>query len=197
MKIVRPNTIKQTVSVYTSLFEDFRCGGEADFDSIFQEFYPSLYFYSLKITYNKPASQDIAEEAFIKAWKRRETIHDLKAYLYRIVRNASIDWVKAENRRRAAEDAAATLIPSSENLAWDALVKAEVLRELRVGINKLPLQRQRVFKMLYEEGKSVKEVARELNLSISAIKDHKRTGLIFLRKILPLLAVLTLYKSWA
>ena len=86
------------------------------------------------------------------------------------------------------------MIPGCENAGWEALITAEVLRELYAGISKLPLQRQRVFKMLYQEGRSVKEVAKELNLSISAIKDHKRTGLIFLRKILRLFVVLALYK---
>ena len=194
MKIVSTDTITQIHSNYATWLNDFRYGDEAAFNSLFNELYPALYFYSFKITANEPASRDIAEEAFIKAWERRATIHDVKAYLYRVARNASLDWVKAENRRKMAEDEAAAMIPVCENAGWEALITAEVLRELYAGISKLPLQRQRVFKMLYQEGRSVKEVAKELNLSISAIKDHKRTGLIFLRKILRLFVVLTLIK---
>jgi len=194
MKTVRTNTITQIHSNYTTWLNDFRYGHEAAFNALFSELCPALYFYSFKITADEPASQDIAEEAFIKAWERRAAIHDVKAYLYRVVRNASLDWVKAENRRKMAEDEAAAMIPVNENAGWEALITAEVLRELYAGISKLPLQRQRVFKMLYQEGRSVKEVAKELNLSISAIKDHKRTGLIFLRKILRLFVVLTLIK---
>jgi RNA polymerase sigma-70 factor (ECF subfamily) len=119
----------------------------------------------------------------------------LKSYLYTIVRNGSINWLKARTRRRIALNDPAADTQQPEKLAWENLIQAELIRQLHAGISRLPAQRQRVFKMLYQEGKSVKEVAEELNLSISAIKDHKRAGLIFLRKILPVLAVLTLCKS--
>jgi len=178
----------------TLLLQGFRLDNAAIFGSTFRELYPALYFYSLQITSDKPASEDIAGEAFVRVWERKEKVEDVKAYLYRVVRNLSLDWVKAENKRRVAEQEAGPIMGIPETLAWEALVKAEVLRELRAAIDKLPKQRQRVIKLLYLEGKSTKEVARELNLSIGAIKDHKRTGLIFLRKILRLFVVLILFK---
>ena len=79
-----------------------------------------------------------------------------------------------------------------ETLAWEAMVKTELLRELRAAIDKLPAQRQRVIKLLYQEGKSVQEVATALNISPRVIREHRKEGLAFLRKIMRLIPLLFL-----
>jgi len=177
----------------------FRNGNETSFTAIFKSLYPALRLFSSQIISDQGAAEEIAEEAFIKVWERREMFHrfnTLKAYLYSIVRNDSINWLKLENRRQASQAAASPGVHTAERLAWEILVQTELTRELYTAISLLPPQRQKVFRKLYEEGKSVKEVAGELNLSISAIKDHKRSGLIFLRKILPVIAILIFFKCW-
>jgi RNA polymerase sigma-70 factor (ECF subfamily) len=165
--------------------QGFRAGREDVFTEIFREFYPATCYYAFQITNDQAAAQDIAEGAFIKVWKRREIFYEfitLKSYLYTIVRNDSLNWLKAESRRLGLQHAAAAEIHQPESLAWENLIQAEVIRELYTAIEALPPQRRKIFTMLYKDGKSVKQVAKELQLSISTIKDHKKAGLIFLRK---------------
>ena len=173
-----------------NVLQGFRLGREAAFDTIFKEFYPVLYYYCVQITGDMPAAQDIVEETFIRTWEKRATIQDIKSYLYRVVKNASLDWIEKENRRRTAEELASRSIPVSENGAWEALVKAELIRELQAAINQLSPQRQRVIKMLYNEGMSVKQVAAALQVGLSTVKEHKKEGILFLRKILPRLVII-------
>jgi len=172
--------------------QGFRLGNKAIFDAIFRELSPALYFYSLQITADKAVSEEIAGEAFVRVWERREKVKDVKAYLYRVVRNLSLDWVKAENKRRMIEQEAGPMMAVPETLAWEAMVKTELLRELRAAIDKLPAQRQRVIKLLYQEGKSVQEVATALNISPRVIREHRKEGLAFLRKIMRLIPLLFL-----
>jgi len=170
----------------------FRRREEAEFDQIFHQYFSALSFYSLQITGDRFASEDIAGEAFVRVWERREKVNEVKAYLYRVVRNLSLDWVKAENKRKAAEQKVGPMMEIREILAWEALVKAEVLRELRAAIEELPAQRKRVIKLLYHEGKSVKEVATALNISPRVIREHRKEGIVFLRKIMRLIPLLFL-----
>jgi len=173
------------------LMHNLRLGSETAFDTIFYELYLSLCTYGFTITGDRVVAEDIAADAFIKVWERREIFQDfnrLKSYFYAIIRNEAINWFKAKKRRDVFESEGAAFVQIPEKLAWDGLVQAEVLRELYSGISKLPPQRQRVFKMLYQEGKSVKQVAEGLKVTTRAVRDHKREGLIFLRKIiLPIL----------
>lgn len=53
---------------------------------------------------------------------------------------------------------------------------------LMVSIEKLPIQRQKVFKYIKLEGKSYEEAAVEFNVSLSTIKDHMTRALRFLRE---------------
>ncbi len=188
MKINYLEKPARTYVIKNYILESFKLGNQQAFDTLFNTLYPPLCYYGFQITGDRFASQDIAEEAFIKIWERRQMFNHfnvLKSYLYTIVKNDSLNWLKAEYRRRLIEDKGAASLHGSEPLAWEQLVKTEVIHELHTAIKKLPPQRQKVMKMLYQEGKSVKQVAEELNVSLTAIKLHKKAGLQFLQKMMP------------
>ena len=184
MKIIHSGQLARTYDINSYMLEGFRSGSQQSFSKIFKQLYPSLYYYGLQITQNQAASQDIAEEAFIKVWERRQMFSQfnvLKSYLYTIVRNDSINWLKSENRRRQSENMGAAM-QNDEPPVWEYLVKTEIVAELQAAISRLPPQRQKVIRMLYQDGKSVKQVAGELQVSLTAIKLHKKAGLLFLKK---------------
>lgn len=140
---------------------------------------------------------DIAQVAFIKVWQRRimfQSYKGLKSYLYRIAHNTSISWLKAEERRNKMEKRFAYMNQEPGQPAWQQLVEVETMRLLHAAINLLPPRRQTVFKMLYVEEKTIKEVAVELKISIESVRDHKRLGLIFMGKVLPIAAYVLLFK---
>lgn len=183
----------RTYAIKNYVLEDFKRGNQQAFNKIFRDLYPALCYYGFQITGDRFSAQDIAEEAFIKVWERRHLFNQfnvLKAYLYTIVKNDSINWLKAETRRRVSEDTGAGLLHNNEPLAWEKLVKTELIHELHSIIKKLPPQRQKVMTMLYQEGKSVKQAAEELKVSLTAVKLHKKAGLQFLQKLMPLKALL-------
>jgi len=184
MKIIHSGQSARTYDIKSYMLEGFRSGSQQSFSVIFKQLYPVLYYYGLQITQNQAASQDIAGEAFIKVWERRQMFRQfsvLKSYLYTIVKNDSINWLKNENRRRQSENIGAAM-QNDEPPVWESLVKTEIVAELQAAIGRLPPQRQKVIRMLYHDGKSVKQVAGELQVSLTAIKLHKKAGLQFLKK---------------
>ncbi len=196
MKINHREKSARTYAIKNYVLEGFKRGNAHAFSKVFQELYPALCYYGFQITADRFASQDIAEDAFIKVWERRQLFNHfnvLKAYLYTIVKNDSINWLKAEARRRASEDGSAAALQNPDPPALELLVKTEVIHELHCAIKKLPPQRQKVMKMLYQDGKSVKEIAQELNVSLTAVKLHKKAGLQFLQKLLPLPSILVMF----
>src|ERR1700743_3871099 len=70
---------------------------------VFQKYFKPLCLYSESITGQLDASEDIVAESFEKAWGRRQefqTLENLKAFLYRIVRNASLNYAESQKFHR-------------------------------------------------------------------------------------------------
>lgn len=164
----------------------FKNGEERGFNYIFKEIYASLCLYSFRITKNQAAAEEIAANAFIKIWQRHERFNDLgsaRAYLYTIARNDSLKWLRSKGREHVMHGNIVYLMHGmTEKEHVKYLVEAELLREIYGAINELPAACRKVFTMLYIEGKSIKQIAAELQLSVSTVKTQKQRGLAFLKK---------------
>jgi RNA polymerase sigma-70 factor (ECF subfamily) len=173
----------------TELLDGLRKGSEHCYSALFTTLYPVLCYYALQYTGEQSVSEDIAEEAFIKIWNRRGDFfhfNELKSFLYLTVRNASIDWLRKNKRDAERQKGWNGILDGSEKNAFDMLVEAEVFRELHVAIDKLPQQTRKIITMSYFEGKKNKEVADELGISVSTVKNLKAWGLKKLKNNLPL-----------
>jgi RNA polymerase sigma-70 factor (ECF subfamily) len=163
----------------------FQKGNEQALRYFYLEFHPTLAFYSNRWVNNRLVAEEIASEAFMKIWKRHQQFTDAKAirsYLYRIVKNDSFKWLKKTREEAAAYKAIANLESGYQKDHFQFLVAAETSRQLRETISLLPPECERVFRLLYIEGKSVKETAETLSLSPSTVKTQKARGLATIRK---------------
>lgn len=72
---------------------------KADFDYLFKEYYPQLYYYAFHLINNMEASKDIASDAFEFIWTNYAKIDKTtaKSYLYVYVRNKCIDYLRHQN----------------------------------------------------------------------------------------------------
>ena len=72
---------------------------KADFDFLFKEYYPQLYYYAFHLINNMEASKDIVSDAFEFIWANYAKIDKAtaKSYLYIYVRNKSIDFLRHQN----------------------------------------------------------------------------------------------------
>lgn len=173
----------------TELLEGLRKGAEHCYSALFNALYPVLCYHALQYTGEQLISEDIAEEAFIKIWNRRGDffhLNELKSFLYLTVRNASIDWLRKNKRDAERQKAWNGASAGSEKNAFDILVESEIFRELHTAIDRLPHQTRRIITMTYFEGKKNKEVADELGISVSTVKNLKAWGLKKLKNNLPL-----------
>src|SRR4051812_23274512 len=73
----------------------------AIFTGYFRQYYASLCFYADRIIKDSEAAEDIVEEIFVKIWNKPrpfESEQHLKAFLYRSVKNACLDFIKTTER---------------------------------------------------------------------------------------------------
>ena len=175
----------------------FQQGEEKGFDFFFRNLFSALCLFANHILDNRSEAEDIASAAFIKIWKKHSQFNDAKSirsYLYQIVRNDCFSFLQQKNRSAKVQKEIEylTVVNFEDNYESD-IIRAEFYAELYLAINSLPKECRKVFTMLYIQGKTVKEISKELNLSPSTIKTQKSRGLIILKKkIIPLPIVLFL-----
>jgi RNA polymerase sigma-70 factor (family 1) len=175
----------------------FQRGEEKGFDFFFRELFPSLCFFSNRILNNRCEAEDIASAAFIKIWKRHSQFNDarnIRSYLYQIVRNDCLKFHQQQKRSAIITKEIRYLsIGDLENNYEADIIRAEFFGEIYKAINILPTECRRIFKMLYIQGKSVKEISNELAISTSTIRTQKARGLAVLKqkvKIFPFILLI-------
>jgi RNA polymerase sigma-70 factor (ECF subfamily) len=117
----------------------------------------------------------------------------VKAYLYRLVRNAAIDYLRRKKRERAHQKEVVYLNEISEESIIAFEIEAKTHHNIYEAIEKLPPRMGRVFRMFYFQRKSLPQIATELQLSVNTVRNQKTQALLFLRKSLTTVILVLLY----
>jgi RNA polymerase sigma-70 factor (family 1) len=177
------------------LIDEFSKGNQKAFAKIFHQFYPALCIYAFGFIENQAEAEDIVEEVFMVVWNKRESFDLLKgirSFLYISVRNACLNLMKKKARHGVHKKRIAESAELAETFILETLVRAEVFREVNVAFEKLPHKCRKIFALIFFEGKTIREVASELKLSVNTVHAQKRRGLSLLRDKLAILVFLVL-----
>lgn len=156
------------------------------FRMLYKTYYKALVCYSIRITGESGAAEDIVQELFSTIWEKQMSFKSLvsfKAYLYNSVRNASIDYLKHKDvefdyLQKIIESHQAYRVGDEEE---DDFFTEEIFRQLFMTIDSLPERCKQVF-LLYMEGKKNEEIAAALYVSLETVKTQKKRAMSFLRK---------------
>lgn len=169
----------------------------AHLKAIFQENYPALCFFATKIVQETCIAEDIVEEVFIKLWQKQSDFSrypNIKATLYRSVRNACLDYLRIQQRQKAhIQNFSFTIRQQSEPFALLEIVRSELYREILEALQELPEQCRTVVYLAYIRGWNNRKIATLMNIHISTVKTQKQRGILALRRkiivpfLLPLL----------
>lgn len=152
-----------------------RQGDEFAFEKIYRLYSPKLYGKLLRLIKSIPQTEEILQDVFLKIWEHRTSIDPEKsfnAFLFKIAENKAYDFFRKAARDKKLE-AELIAVSTLNYIALEEFVADnEKLIFLENAINKLPPQRQQVFRLCKLEGKSYKEVSELLGISLSTISDH-------------------------
>ncbi|MBB4132332.1 sigma-70 family RNA polymerase sigma factor [Xanthomonas sp. 3075] len=133
---------------------------------------------ALAITRDIAASEDIAQEAFLRAWQRLAQLHQPASFLpwlRQITRNLARDWLRANRHRalsgEAAELAMAMAADPAPSPADHLLQVEEEIAALDI-ISALPEESRETLLLYYREGQSSQQVASLLGLSDAAVRKR-------------------------
>ena len=169
----------------TELMREVRGGRAGALAPLFERHHARLYRFCLRMTGNRPASEDLVQDVFMRMLKYSRTFRDEMSFLpwmFRIARNACVDHL----RRRAADRLPAQLpdeIESNEPALEESDVHDERAELIRRALLALPAERREVLVLSRYEFKSYEEIARALNCSVGAVKVRAHRAIKQLREV--------------
>ena len=137
---------------------------------------------------NKEDAQDALQEAFVKCWKHRHelpNIKNLKAWIFRIALNTGRDMRSAAwsvRRRQLAEEYA--MLEAKVETPDEALSRKEQLEQLRDAIVTLRPEEQEIFLLRQNGDMTYEEIAELMDIPAGTVKTRMRLALTKLRKAL-------------
>ena len=184
-----------------------KAGDEAAFVSLVERYRRELHVHCYRMTGSFEDAEDLVQETFLRAWRRRASFEGrstFRAWLYRIATNACLDAL-AQERRRARPDPGAALPPPAD-LPWlqpypdllldgaapsegepDAAAVSKETIELAflAAIQYLPPRQRAVLILRDVLGWSAKETASLLESSAASVNSALQRARATLKKRLP------------
>lgn len=167
----------------TITHKGFKIETKSDFEELFNTHYSNLCAYANNFLKDVDASEEVVQEVLFKLWTNKDTIiitTSIQSYLFRAVRNASLNVLKHVNIR---EDYKLhhEYEMQNEQSSEDEMIVSELEQKIREAIDQLPVERKKVFIMSRYEGLKYKEIAEKLNISVSTVENQMVKALKYLR----------------
>lgn len=166
--------------------EEIKRSDRRTFDALFRTMYPQLVKFAASYTKEKSSACDIVQDSFLSLWQNRKSIdpgQSLKAYLYRIVRNRSLNYL----RNHSSEISQSEIIVEEELQPPEQVDSRENVNELseKFGewIELLPERQQEAFELSRFDGLSHDEIASVMDVSPKTVNNHIVAALKQLRSL--------------
>jgi RNA polymerase sigma-70 factor (family 1) len=153
------------------------------FERLFRDHYKTLCYYANIITKDMEVAEDVVQDVFVRCWAaiQNENLEiQQEHYLYRSVKNAALNHLKAKNiRQNYANTQEASHVEAA--IDQDTFVATETRERIMEAIDQLPPQCRKVLILCVLDDKSYKDAAAELGISINTVKSQMTKAFSILR----------------
>ncbi len=171
------------------------CDDEKAFEVLFDRYWESAHCLVLSKIKSREVTQEIVQDLFLSFWQRRRSIqiNNFRHYLHVSIKYKVITYFNRElSQKKYIDDYKEQLeVESQETL--NAVEYNDLLHALEESVKDLPEKTQEVFRLNRLEGRSISEIASQLNLSEKAIEYHitrsRKELRVYLKDFLALLIV--------
>lgn len=157
-------------------------GEPAAFDEIVTRFQGRVYAVAYRVTGNREDALDVAQDVFIKVYRKIDTWKPTGGFLPWILRmttNHSIDQIRKKKRypEQPLEEAfvptseGASVEPASMNTATEVRGR-EIEARIRQALPVLSKSQRQVFLLRHYEGLPLAEIADSMGCTVGSVKVH-------------------------
>lgn len=145
----------------------------ADFKIIYDATMQMLYRISYRIVNDEEAAEDLAHDSLIKANEKKlvfPSVNDAKYWLIRVVKNASLNYVKRKARERRAYEKALYEDHRTVQSGETELLAAESVRIAKEALAALPQKLKEAIVLKEYSDLNYKEIGKVLGISEGNVK---------------------------
>jgi RNA polymerase sigma-70 factor, ECF subfamily len=157
---------------------------EKRIESLFNENFQALVFSSFRIVKDYEQSEDIVQNVFVKLWQNYEKVKhiaDLKPYVYKAVRNSSLNFIRdkkvIEERLLEANRFNADTVNQFEENAPEGFDSSKV----HEAVDRIPEKWREAFILSKYEHLKYSEIAKKMAISEKTVEKYMSKALNFLR----------------
>jgi RNA polymerase sigma-70 factor (family 1) len=151
-------------------------GDQLAYGRLYTYYYPQLYNSLSFMAQSHEDAQEIIHETFLKIWKGRDTlafVRSFEDYAYTIAKNLLFNQLKRKKvNQRVMQFLSDQSIRNTGSSPDQEYLYKQYYQTAIAAINQLSAQKQRIFLLRTQEGLSLEEIAREMGISVSAVKKH-------------------------
>lgn len=148
--------------------------GEA-YIELYNRYRRGVYSFLLRYVKVPSMAEDLLQDVFLKLWEVRHRLNpdlSFSAYLFQIARNRVFKMLKAIAHDEALRAQVLNRLSEAVTETEDRVQWQKYSQLLHSAIDALPPQRQKVFKLCREQGKTYEQVAAEMHISRHTVKEH-------------------------
>ena len=168
-------------------------GENTAFDVLLQRHQNRIFSYIYNIVKDKDLADDLFQETFVKAivtinQGRYTENGKFPAWITRIAHNLIIDYYRQEKAQAqlSCDNDDINILNRkelSEETIEDAIVRRQILSDVKLLVQELPESQKEVLEMRYYMDMSFKEIAEATGVSINTALGRMRYAILNLRKI--------------
>jgi RNA polymerase sigma-70 factor, ECF subfamily len=168
------------------LIKRCQAGQTEAFDELVTRYRTRIFAMIYNMVHNEQDAWDLAQESFVKAWKSIKRFRGRSSFytwIYRIVMNVTIDWLrKKQVKAGGAEfddaiqlkeiDPASKTVPKADPLPHERMERTEVRARIDRAIGQLSPEHRAVILMKEIEEMQYHEIAETLGCSIGTVMSR-------------------------
>lgn len=144
-----------------------RVGDSRAFAWLVRRWHPRLVRHAYGFTRDMDAARDVAQESWMAVIRGLHLLRDpasFRAWAFRIVANKARDWIRREQARRRATEAA--------EVKTDPGLASAAIRRLRTVLAELEPAQRNILTWFYLDEMSIREIADSLDVPAGTVKSR-------------------------
>jgi len=153
------------------------------FNRLVETYQDQVFAVAMRLARNRAAAEDLAQDAFISAFRNIRSYRggSFKAWLVRIVTNATYDYFRSRERRKTESIEANVVtfeirLVSPAESPESAAERAELGSHISSGLDSLPADQKLAVVLVDVQGFSYEEAAETMQVSIGTVKSRVARG---------------------
>lgn len=160
-------------------------GDESAFTVLFHHYTAQLQHHVSSLVRSAPVAEEIIQETFLRVWMNRDQLPEIqhpRSWIFAIASNVCFNYLRQQLRKekhlRVLASTSAQAIDDVPHLAESKEVRAAI----RDAITHLSGQRKLIWQLYRDQGLKQAEIAHQLNISLSTVKNTIAQSLEFIRQ---------------